>query len=129
MPDLPAFLRTIAPVLEKRLAESTFAGHTGELRISFYRGGLRMSFENGALTGVEDWMPGIGAGQDEGMAGFPYLTFLHLVFGHRTLKDLRHAFVDCWAEDAAQALLEAGSYNPRDRSGEWRNDGWTGRAA
>ena len=28
-----------------------------------------------------------------------------------------------------QALLEAGSYNPRDRSGEWRNDGWTGRAA
>jgi len=28
-----------------------------------------------------------------------------------------------------QAVLEAGSYNPRDRSSDWRSDGWTGRAA
>ena len=43
--DLPGFLRHIAPVLERRLAGSPLVGHTGELKIGFYRGGLRMAFE------------------------------------------------------------------------------------
>src|SRR5437660_9559374 len=45
--DLPAFLRHIAPVLEKRLSGSILTGYTGELKIDFYRGGLRMVFDNG----------------------------------------------------------------------------------
>ena len=37
VPDLPGFLHHITPVLEKRLAGSVLAGHTGRLRLNFYR--------------------------------------------------------------------------------------------
>ena len=37
VPDLPGFLRKVAPVLRKRLAGSPCQGHTGELKINFYR--------------------------------------------------------------------------------------------
>jgi hypothetical protein len=56
-PDLPAFLRRIAPVLESRLAASPLVGHTGEIKISFYRSGLRLVFEAGKLAEVSDWKP------------------------------------------------------------------------
>jgi hypothetical protein len=56
VPDLPAFLKHIAPVLERRLADSEVAGYTGELKIDFYHGGLRIAIEKGQLTAVENWV-------------------------------------------------------------------------
>ncbi len=47
VPDLPIFVRHIAPALEHRLAHSVQAGYTGELRISFYRSGLRFRLHPG----------------------------------------------------------------------------------
>ena len=41
------------------------------------------------------------------MAGFPPLVFLQLLFGHRSLRELRHAFPDVWANETGRALLEA----------------------
>ena len=49
VPDLPDFLRHIAPALERRLEQSALAGHTGELCISFYREGLCLALERGRL--------------------------------------------------------------------------------
>lgn len=104
VPDVPAFLRHITPVLEQRLANSIAAGHSGELKVSFYRSGVLMKFTAGRLT-FEPWQPQPRA---EGEAAFPNLTFLHLLFGHRTLAELRHLFPDCWVEsDEARVLLEA----------------------
>ena len=40
VPDLPAFLRHIAPVLQERLARSIAPGYTGELKLSLYRQGM-----------------------------------------------------------------------------------------
>jgi hypothetical protein len=105
VPDLPAFLRRIAPALEKRLANSSCPGYTGELKISFYRGGVRLVFEKGVLAAVEDWRPAVKT--DEGAAAFPNLTFLQLLFGYRSLAEIRYAFPDCHANDEARALLEA----------------------
>lgn len=105
VPDLPVFLQRIAPALEKRLALSPCSGHSGELKISFYRTGIRLVFEKGALTTAENWRPVLG--KDEGSAAFPNLTFLQLVFGFRSLADIRHAFPDCWVKDETRALLEA----------------------
>jgi GNAT superfamily N-acetyltransferase len=103
VPDLCGFLEHVKPVLERRLAASLLAGHTGELEVSFYRDGLRLVFERGQLTAIEPWMPMPGA---EGKAGFPDLTFLQLLFGYRSLEELRHAFADCWAAaDEAMAVL------------------------
>ncbi len=105
VPDLPRFLRRIAPALEQRLAESPLAGHSGELRINFYRDGLRLAFERGHLTSVEPWQP---AHAEEGAAAFPGLTFLQLLFGYRALHELRYAFADCWVEgDEPRELLTA----------------------
>ena len=102
VPDLPAFLGKIAPALEKRLAESPQNGYTGELKLNFYRSGLRVGFEKGKVT-FEAWKPDR---VEEGDAAFPDLTFLQLLFGFRSLAELLHAFPDLSARtDEARALL------------------------
>jgi hypothetical protein len=113
--DLPGFLRHVAPVLEERLARSIAVGHTGELKLSFYRSGVRLAFEAGRLATIEPWIPGVA---DDGSAAFPGLSFLQLLFGYRTLEELRAAFPDCWAEgDASRALL--GILFPKQPSDFW----------
>ena len=105
VPDLPAFLWQLAPVLERRLKNSLLPGFSGEIRISFYRSGLRLGFEQGQLTVAEPWQP---APKDEGEIAFPDLTFLQLVFGHRTLDELKYAYADCWWNgDRPRLLLSA----------------------
>ncbi|HEY4690092.1 MAG TPA: GNAT family N-acetyltransferase [Anaerolineae bacterium] len=115
VPDLPGFIRHIAPVLEKRIAESIVVGYSGELKISFYRTGLRLVLEKGRLTGIEAWKPRRG---DDGVMAFPDLTFLQLVLGYRTLDELRYAFADCWVDtDEARAVIEA--MFPKQASNVW----------
>ena len=101
---MPSFLKHIAPALEARLARSPLTGHTGELKITEYRRGFRMVFEDGNLTAVEPWQSMDSEGGDAN-AAFPPLVFLQLLFGRRSLADLRAAFPDCWAQDEATVLL------------------------
>lgn len=102
VPDLAAFMRQIIPALERRLGASAQAGYTGELTISFFRRGLLLSFDEGRIA-VQDWMP---EQVEEGNAAFPDLTFFQLLFGFRSLVELRQAFPDCLvATDEARALL------------------------
>ena len=105
VPDVPGFLRRVAPVLERRLAESVAVGHTGELKLSFYREGVRMAFREGRLAEVEAWTP--GRPEEGESAAFAGLTFLHLLFGHRSLEELCRIYPDCYASnDEAKLLLE-----------------------
>lgn len=104
VPDLPAFLRRIAPVLERRLADSLAPGYTGDLHLSFYRDGLHLTFLEGRLAEVTAEPPRDGVRRD---AAFPGLTFLHLLFGHRSLAELRQAFPDAWASREARVILDA----------------------
>lgn len=103
VPDLPGFVRLIAPVLEGRLACSVMVGFSGEQKLSFYRSGLRLVFESGKLTTVEAWQP---SPTDRGDGAFPDLTFLQLFFGRTSLIELRRMFSDCWVNEAAGLLLE-----------------------
>jgi len=106
VPDLPAFVQHIAPALENRLAGSIAVGYSGEQHISFYREGMRLVFEHGKLTGAEPWQP--GPKEQEGDAAFPGLTFLQLLFGYRSLEELKASFADCWwKSDETRAVLEA----------------------
>jgi len=103
VPDIPAFIRHIRPALEKRLDESIAAGYSGELKISFYRNGLRMIFEKGQLQSVTSWKP---QPEDEGSAAFPGLTFLQLLFGYRSFEELHYAFADCsWNNNESYRVL------------------------
>ena len=102
--DLPAFLRRIAPVLEARLTEAGAGDLTGELRLTFYRSGLRLAFKGRRLVAVESWTPE----QALADAGFPDLTFLKILFGYRSLAEIRNGFPDSFARNArAAALVDA----------------------
>ena len=102
--DLPAFIKHIAPVLQKRLASSAIANYTGEIKIDFYRGGLRLVFKDGLLADAEPWRAPIYSAEPS--AGFPPLVFLQLLFGHRSLDDLRAAFPDVWANNDTALVLK-----------------------
>lgn len=105
VPNLPGLIRHIAPVLEGRLASSPFAGHSGELKLTFYQRGLRLGFNAGRLEEVEEWKP--EPQRRSGDAGFPGLVFTQLIFGYRSLADLKYAFADCWTKnDQVSALLD-----------------------
>jgi hypothetical protein len=116
VPDVPGFVRHVAPALEARLARSLAAGHSGELTLNFYReGGLRLVLECGRIAGAEPWQ---APSSDSGSASFPDLTFLQLLFGYRSLAELRHAYADCIVRgDINRALLEA--LFPKRASNVW----------
>lgn len=103
--DIPAFLRQITPVLERRLATSIATNYTGELALGFYRDGVRLTFTAGKITNISPW-PAPDR-QDAGV-NFPPLTFLHLLFGYRSLADLEAAYADCDVRNHdARLLLDA----------------------
>lgn len=102
VPDLPAFLRVIAPALEQHLADSVLVGYSGEIKISFYRTGLRLVLDKGSLRVIEPWKP---SPDDHGDAAFPDLSFLQLVFGYRSYEELEQSFADCTYRDDERRVL------------------------
>jgi hypothetical protein len=103
VPDLAGFLNHIKPALEKRIADSIAAGHSREIKISFYRDGLRLVLEKGRLTTIETWKP---TPEDEGIIAFPDRTFLQILFGYRSYDELHHSFADCWCDsEEVRALI------------------------
>ncbi len=103
VPDLPAFLRLIAPALERHIAGSVIIGYSGEVKVSFYRSGLRCVLEKGRLVTIEPWMP---CPEDRGNAAFPDQSFLQLVFGYRTFEELEQSYADCtYKNDETRILL------------------------
>jgi hypothetical protein len=104
VPDLRGFLDHIKPVLEKRLAESFASGHSCEIKISFYRGGLRFVIEKGKLTTIAAWQP---SPEDGGVIAFPGLVFLQMLFGYRGYDELQYTFADCWCDsEEVRALIK-----------------------
>jgi hypothetical protein len=102
--NLPRLLQTIAPVLESRLAASPLRGYTGRLALDFYRSGLTIAFERGTITGFEE---GRVEPAPRAAAGMPPGVFLQLVFGRRTLEELKHILPDTWATPEAELLIDS----------------------
>lgn len=109
VPDVPAFLRQVGTALERRLAASVAVGHTGRLRLTFFRDGVVLRFQEGRLLGAESCLhhaPSQEAGEIG--ASFADLTFLQLLFGSRSLEELEQSFGDCRAfNNEARVLLNA----------------------
>ena len=57
VPEVAGFLRTVAPGLSARLADTKFRDYDGELKLSFYRSGVGLRFEAGQLIEVDSWSP------------------------------------------------------------------------
>lgn len=109
VPELPAFLKHIAPVLEKRLAASTFESYSGTLRLNLFSNGIEFQFENGMLKDALPWRATAG---DYGQSGFgnavfPALTFLKVLFGYRSRAEIQTMFPDCVMDsDKTAALID-----------------------
>ena len=104
IPDLPGFIRLVAPALERRLAASAWVGWSGELFLSFYRDGLKLKFNEGRLESAESYRP---LHEVEDTFAFPYLTFYEMLFGRRSFAELRYAYPDCWGKTELYDLLDA----------------------
>lgn len=101
--DMPRFIRTIAPVLERRLHNSGANRFTGALKICFYDlTGVTLYFDDGRLIEVM-------AGEmraDDADAAFPYHTFLSVALGHRTADEIGHILPETFATRKGAVLLE-----------------------
>ena len=102
IPNLPAFLQHIAPVLDKRLETSVFDGYSGTLRLNFYHSHLTLVLKRGKLTEVGANTFGPLDGSD---AAFPGPTFLQLLLGYRSLSDLEYTDPDCTVSNPRTMFL------------------------
>ena len=102
VPDLPAFLRHIAPVLEKRLAQSVLAGHSGTCRVNLYQQQFTLVFAQGKLQEVGSYEP---KSVDDGDLQFPDTTFLSMLFGRNSWEELNAVHADCFPRTAEAAVL------------------------
>ena len=102
VPDLTGFIRHIASALEKRLAASIAAGHTGKIRINRYSHILTLNFEHGRLISVEEETR---KASDYGDLGLPELTILQMVFGRSSFSELHDFFPDVYYDNEAAVIL------------------------
>lgn len=102
--DVPVFIKHIAPVLEKRLQGSGMNRFTGEFKIGFYKlNGIKITFEDGGITDVV----ATEMAQYDADTAFAYDTFLNLLFGHRTRREIAHILPETYANRKADLLLDA----------------------
>jgi len=90
VPDYAALLRALAPVFERRIEQSPFAGLTRDVRLGLYRGTLVLRFVGGKLTRAIDG----GVTDDDAIIHLPPLQLTPLVLGYRTAEELRASYPD-----------------------------------
>ena len=101
VPDMTALLRALAPALERRLADSPFAGLTREAPLRLYRQTIALRFVAGRLTEVANL--GFTQGGD---VNIPPLVFVPLLLGYRTVEELRAAYTDVDVKPAWRLLVD-----------------------
>ncbi len=101
VPDLVAFLRHVRAGLERNLIDSPAQGYTGELGISFYRGGVRITLARGTITGIEEW------NSEDARIRFPREQFTHLLCGRRRCAELSEMFADVSTPHPEAVVLDA----------------------
>ena len=77
-------------------------GYSGIFKLNFYRSSLALTFEKGRLTGITPYQ---ATHVEDGDVLFPGLTFLHVLFGHRTLEELSYIYPDCTAMNERGRVL------------------------
>lgn len=113
VPDLPAFLKQVQPVLERNLAASPASGFTGDLNLFFFQSGLTITFEAGIISAIT---PRTDLDRRKS-ATFPGLTFLQVLTGWRSVQEVEYAFPDCRLDDTTRLLAD--SLFPKQSSFVW----------
>jgi len=100
--DHAAFLRRIAPVLERRLAHSLMASFSGSLRINSMHRLLHLEFGQGRLLAVTDE----GFRQGVGDAQVPPLLLTQWLLGYRDREEIAAQHLDFRVSPPARQLLD-----------------------
>ena len=107
IPNMTRFLGKIGSVLESRLAASTWRGLTTDLIINLFREAYKLRFVAGKLVAVEPLgFVDSSMGADGGHLCIPSEAFLRLVFGYRTLDELRDAWPDIVVKAESRSLVD-----------------------
>ncbi len=102
VPDLPRLIGQIAVPLERRLAQSSYAGFTGEITVDFYRSGLILTFANGKIQ-ARTWHK-----QQEprsAQASYPPNVILQQLFGMHSINELKHNHADVRSQIETEDIL------------------------
>lgn len=91
--DVARLLRKIAPVLERRVANSPFNGLHEHVIINLYREAFDLHFDHGKLVSVQS----LGF-SERGEINIPPLLFAPLLLGYRSREELSQMYPDvsCW---------------------------------
>lgn len=100
VPDMTALLRALAPVLERRIATSAFAGLTQDVEICLYRETIALRFHEGRLE-----VANLGF-QERGPIAFPPLQFVPLLLGQRSWDEQKRAYPDVYVAPSHRLLVE-----------------------
>jgi hypothetical protein len=107
LPDIPALLTKLAPVLERRVAASPFRELTTDLCLNLFREAFVLHFREGQLRAVtRAGFVDFSMGAEGGDANLPPDAFVRLLFGYRTLDELDDAWPDIVVRPASRYLLE-----------------------
>jgi hypothetical protein len=101
VPDMAALLRALAPVLERRIAGSPFAGLTQEIPLCLYRETIALRFSGGRLTEVAN----LGF-QERGAICFPPLQFIPIALGYRSWDEQKRVYPDVSVAPAWRLLVQ-----------------------
>ena len=101
LPNIPQFLRKLAPIFERRIAASPFAGLTQTIVINLYREVFELCFAAGKLVEVK----AVGF-RDGGDLSMPPPLLAPLLLGYRNREELARSYPDvgCWGQ--AQTIID-----------------------
>jgi GNAT superfamily N-acetyltransferase len=99
--DVPRLLLRIAPVLERRIAESPLAGLSDQVVLNLYCEAFALRFHEGRLDDVQP----LGF-SEQGDIRVPPMLLAPLVLGHRSRKELAHIHPDVSASGRWQQLVD-----------------------
>lgn len=103
LPDIARLLRTIAPVLERRVAASPFTGLTETVVVNLYREAFELRFERGAIRSVN----AVGFRRwEETSINMPPQAFAPLVLGYRSREELHQAYPDVGIWGQSSCLID-----------------------
>lgn len=102
IPDAAALLSALAPVLERRMASSPFAGWTGRVDFGLYDRTLGLHWEGGRLCSVE-WMP---HALEFAHFQMPQAALAPLVLGERSVEEMHRLFPDLRAYGRFRLMLD-----------------------
>jgi GNAT superfamily N-acetyltransferase len=103
VPDIPALLEHLRPVLSARLAASTLTEHSGEAVISFFRHHVRIPITNGAVGKPEPGGPMQAPGVAGGAGVAPDLVG-PLLFGQRGIAGLTEHHPDVYTGPSEELM-------------------------